>query len=648
MVFGLVSEIVLDNYLRAKKVMLHLLLLWQSLGCFFRRNGSLPAPSGTIHRVQGSVMLVCLYVLVLGGSRAAAEPTKAFLENPDPLQLKNAFAPGPPSLRSELKSINQGFLSQCQEVTSGHPVRVLLNLFKDTEYTVALEVRESLAPGRAALRGTVEGQTGSMVVLAYCNNALAGSVFIPGKGNFQIQHAGGGWHRITEIDGSRALPCSAGPRPSSPRPAIVPPRQPPSTPGRRPADAQTNEIIDLLVVYTGDALQGAGGADGMRALIDAAVAEANTALENSQIFARVRLVASSGVDYQETGDISEDLDNMFQDDTETDTDPGPLMGVHDLRRAYQADVVCMITETTGGPVGLAYLMRDVSTDFSHEAFSVVQRQYATAYYALAHELGHNMGCQHDRGSATGPGVYEFSYAYLFVVDGVHYHTVMAYQPGLPIPYFSNPNVKFMGMPTGVPEGLTNSANNAKTINLTAPTVAAFSSYVPTNSVPQLVTIIQPPDGSTFTLPAQVQVSATASNTSDSVKSVDFYVNGQLLATADNEPFTFVWTNGAMGTFILTAVAEDDQGLRTASTPVTVLFTNAPILIDVAGSLPLADGSFQLRFSGPNGQPFAIEASSNLRDWTKLTTNTFANPYSQFIDSSASGVPARFYRVILEP
>src|SRR2546429_2011550 len=52
--------------------------------------------------------------------------------------------------------------------------------------------------------------------------------------------------------------------------------------------------------------------------------------------------------------------------------------------------VCMITETTGGPVGLAYLMRDVSTDFSHEAFSVVQRQYATAYYALAHELGHNM------------------------------------------------------------------------------------------------------------------------------------------------------------------------------------------------------------------------------------------------------------------
>src|SRR2546425_1062080 len=134
-----------------KIVMLHLRLLWQSLGCFFWRSGSLPAPSATIHPVQRSVLLVCLYVLAFGGSRAAAEPTKVFLENRDAVQSRKAFSPGPPSLRSELKTINPSFLLQCQQMTAGHPVRVVLNLFEGTEYTAALEIKESLAPGRAAL-----------------------------------------------------------------------------------------------------------------------------------------------------------------------------------------------------------------------------------------------------------------------------------------------------------------------------------------------------------------------------------------------------------------------------------------------------------------------------------------------------------------
>jgi len=85
-----------------------------------------------------------------------------------------------------------------------------------------------------------------------------------------------------------------------------------------------------------------------------------------------------------------------------------------------------------------------------------------------------MGCQHDSANSTGDGAFSFSHAHRFVVSNINYHTIMAPQPGLPIPYFSNPDVNFLGVPTGVPEGLPDAANNAKTINLTAETVARFS------------------------------------------------------------------------------------------------------------------------------------------------------------------------------
>src|SRR6185369_5027500 len=56
-------------------------------------------------------------------------------------------------------------------------------------------------------------------------------------------------------------------------------------------------------------------------------------------------------------------------------------------------------------------------------------------------------------------------------------TVMAYAPGTRIPYFSNPNVLYQGVATGVAIGATNAANNAASISNTAPTVASFRSPV---------------------------------------------------------------------------------------------------------------------------------------------------------------------------
>lgn len=72
-------------------------------------------------------------------------------------------------------------------------------------------------------------------------------------------------------------------------------------------------------------------------------------------------------------------------------------------------------------------------------------------YTFAHELGHLMGGQHDRGQ-LGCGSQCLGTPYGYLVQGLPYHTVMAYGTNTnpnAIPYFSTPTLSF---PTGQPIG----------------------------------------------------------------------------------------------------------------------------------------------------------------------------------------------------
>jgi hypothetical protein len=61
----------------------------------------------------------------------------------------------------------------------------------------------------------------------------------------------------------------------------------------------------------------------------------------------------------------------------------------------------------------------------------------------------------------------------------------------------------------------------------------------------------------------------------------------------------------------------------------------------------AAGQFQSDVSGTVGQQFKIESTTDLQNWTTVSTNTLTNTIYSFIDSNATGT-MRFYRAVPLP
>jgi regulation of enolase protein 1 (concanavalin A-like superfamily) len=89
------------------------------------------------------------------------------------------------------------------------------------------------------------------------------------------------------------------------------------------------------------------------------------------------------------------------------------------------------------------------------------------------------------------------------------------------------------------------------------------------TTPPTVALTAPTNGATFTAPATIALTATASDTDNGVSQVQFFAGTTLIGTDTASPYSASWANVPAGTYSLTAVARDAGGLTTTSAARTV-------------------------------------------------------------------------------
>ncbi|HWT03472.1 MAG TPA: Ig-like domain-containing protein [Pyrinomonadaceae bacterium] len=137
---------------------------------------------------------------------------------------------------------------------------------------------------------------------------------------------------------------------------------------------------------------------------------------------------------------------------------------------------------------------------------------------------------------------------------------------------------FGGLPVGGNYTVTPPASYAFTpssrtyTNMTADEIDTNFNTASFNGAP-VVTLTAPAANATYTAPATVTLSATASDKDGTVTRVQFFrrtaTSSFSIGTDTVAPYTLNWGISAAGTYELVAVATDNGGLRTTSAPITI-------------------------------------------------------------------------------
>lgn len=218
-------------------------------------------------------------------------------------------------------------------------------------------------------------------------------------------------------------------------------------------------VIDMAIFYSSAVRTALGGDAQAQAFATNSVSIDNQVLANSQVSTRLRLVYMGLSPFAETGDGLGDLMTAQQN-----------AEIHTIRDQYGADVVRLLSKSTGGSCGISYIMDPMTAGFQSTAYSNVPYGCVSGYSG-AHELGHLLGNDHDPADTTGGGAFPFSQGY----QGKSQRDVMAYGSTTRVPCFSNGG-RFLW--AGQPLGNTVS-DAARDIELTSVTVANFRQSVST-------------------------------------------------------------------------------------------------------------------------------------------------------------------------
>ncbi|CAM9322195.1 unnamed protein product, partial [Hapterophycus canaliculatus] len=213
--------------------------------------------------------------------------------------------------------------------------------------------------------------------------------------------------------------------------------------------------IDVLVLYS-TATFAAGEETQVVTNIVAGFLTANEATTNSGVDLKFNLVRVDQLPYSQSSDSAVDLPKMGQD-----------ADVLALRDDAQADLVLLVGNYPG-ICGLGYIF-DGRDDLGYSLMD----DDCFDNYTHTHEMGHNLGCGHDRSHSSIQT--DYSHGLRYCSGDVRFATIMSYSTGCDAPainHFSNPDISYLGRPTG-----TATEDNVRRIEETMVAVSNFRAGV---------------------------------------------------------------------------------------------------------------------------------------------------------------------------
>ncbi len=91
----------------------------------------------------------------------------------------------------------------------------------------------------------------------------------------------------------------------------------------------------------------------------------------------------------------------------------------------------------------------------------------------------------------------------------------------------------------------------------------------TVNAPPAVSLNSPVNGTTFTAPADIPVSAAATDPDGTITAVEFYSGSMLIATRTSPPYSITWMGVPQGTYSLSVRAIDNAGAAVTAAPASV-------------------------------------------------------------------------------
>ena len=344
-------------------------------------------------------------------------------------------------------------------------------------------------------------------VITFGEGAVFGRIYQKDTEPYNLTMSGGrSW--LVQTDPSKLLDGNLGRDPDQ-SDALIPPSVAAAVGARKLSAAASVEgggkasaanTVDVVLGYTNGLVTKYGSAANATTRLSNLMAITNQAYVNSLIAPRVRLVRTVLVNYTDSNSNELALEALTGFDcTATactpQTVPTELVPLRTARDQYGADLVSLVRPFQAPQhqgCGIAWLLGGggfaIDNTDAPFGYSIVSdgndtdegdgRNYFCREETLAHELGHNMGQQHNTEDSGGDsGTHPYSYGYREALT-TGFYTVMAYRLAnssqFSINYFGNPSVNYTD--TGRPTG-TATTDNARSLNISMPLVAQFRASV---------------------------------------------------------------------------------------------------------------------------------------------------------------------------